>query len=133
MAILRTVMAARPSDPHALGDLPPILCHLFGPGILPPLARIAPGEIVDMPALVILTGENIPAIPIIMNLLVLAVAQIPKLSRPGNIDVLGSTDGDRLQPFVSHDRANPSRGAGVGVFDGRHEYPVFASQADSRH
>ena len=62
------------------------------------------------------------------------VAELHEFSRPGDVDVLGPADGDRLQPLVAHDGADAAAaGAGPALLDGGEEDPVLAGQADGRH
>ena len=67
------------------------------------------------------------------HLVVDALADLEQLGRPGDIDVLRSADGDRLQPLVAHDHADPARRAGVVVIDGGHKDPVFTGQTNGGH
>jgi hypothetical protein len=46
----------------------------------------------------------------------------------------GSTNSDRLYPFVSHNGAySKSAGTGPALLDGSHIDPVFTGQADGGH
>ena len=67
------------------------------------------------------------------DLLVQRLADVEQLGRPGDVEVPGAADGDRLQPLVAHDHADAARRAGVVVVDGSHVDPVFAGEADGRH
>ncbi len=52
----------------------------------------------------------------------------------GQVDVLGSPNGDRLDSLVAHDRAAAKpTGAGPGLFDGSRETPIFTGHADGGH
>ena len=62
-----------------------------------------------------------------------SLAHLEQFSRPGDIDILCSTDSDCLQPLVSHNDANPTGCTGVIMIDGCHIDPVLTGQADGRH
>ena len=95
-----------------------------------PLARIAPGEIVDVPLFVILVQKNISAIGVVINFLIHGIAYLEKFRRPGDMDVLRTAHGDGLELFVPHYYADPAGSAGIGVLDGSHIDPVLTRQAD---
>ena len=77
--------------------------------------------------------HGVASVPVVVNFLDHAVADLKQLGRFGYIEIPGTTHRDGLEPLVSHDHAHPARRAGVGMLDGSHEDPVFTRQTDGRH
>ncbi len=61
-------------------------------------------------------------------------AEIHELGRPGDVDVLRPAHGDRLEPLVSHHRADAeAAGARPALLDRGEEDPVLAGEPDGGH
>ena len=85
------------------------------------------------PARIGITPGNRLLFPV-LDVLQHFIAELHEFGRPGNIDVLGSANGDRLDALVSHDGADSAAaGAGSALLDGGKIDPVFAGQTDGGH
>ena len=143
-AFQRAVVAAdepRPHAPHGVGPLP---LDLLGPETFSARSGVAPGKVLGVPLLIVdrhllrraepgQDGHD-PGDRVLLSVFDVPhhlVAHLDELSRAGDIDVVGSANGDRLEALVSHDGADSAAaGTGPALLDGREPDPVFAGQAD---
>src|SRR3990170_886542 len=96
VAVLLAVVA--PRLPVQVVELPlcPPLLKFLAPKIFSAHARIAPGEIVVVEAVILIVRHPVSDIRVLKKLLRHAKALVKELSRVGGMDVLRSTNRDRL-------------------------------------
>ena len=133
VAFFRAVIAASLTVHVVILQIPPPFFEFFAPEASSPHARIAPGEIVVMEAVILIHSHPISDLRIIRKFLVQSLAYLEQLRRPGNMDVFCSTNSDRLKSFVSHNRPRSSSGTAATAVDGCRIDSVFTGYADGRH